>query len=178
MSETLTVYFVPRTGHVLGTVTRAAGSPTPRAASPETVLVRGGFQGRVDPSFPGFLVPSPQLSTLTLPPDLKLVLSPLGFEVLPQIDAVQPLMGRVRDISMDTNSVRVTVEVAVAQEEPVWVLITREEMIVPRIVVKQVAKGESSVLINLDAPQPGGTYQVLALVGDHLPFAQEVTVGD
>lgn len=183
MSETMTAYFVSRTGHVLGAVTRAAGAipPVPRAASLEDVLVRGGFKNPspLDPSFPGFLMPARELSTLVFAPDLRLVPDPLEFQVLAQIDAVQHLALDVRSISLALTSgpTKVTVQVdhEVPQEEPVWVLITGGTLTEPRIGAGIIPGSTNTGALDVAALSPG-TYSVLALVRDHVPFAAKISI--
>jgi hypothetical protein len=188
MSETMTVYFASKTGHVLGAVTRAAGTiPTPsRAPSLEDVLVRGGFEGPapgsvggVDLTFPGFPVSPEELSTLVVVPDLKVMPAPLKFQVLAQADVVQdlPLNVKVTGISLTFNpttgvaTIKVTVDVAVLQAEPVLFLIAGGALAAPRIavgVIKQNSTAsEDLTLVDL----PRGQYHVLALVRGHRPFA-------
>lgn len=189
MSETLTAYFSSRTGHVLGAVTRAAGAipSPPRAASLEDVLVRGGYEGpdpssggSVDPSFPGFLVPARELSTLVLAPDPRLLPAPLKFQVPVQTDVVQPLRLHVEEISLTfipatgSATVKVTVVNPVTQAEPVLVLIAGGALTEPRIAVGAILASGREVSIDL-ANLPAATYHALALVRGHLPFAAKVS---
>ena len=187
MSETMTVYFASRTGHVLGAVTQAAGAiPTvPRAPSLEDVLVRGGFDGpeprigiSVGPLFPGFLVPASELSTLVLAPELSVFAAPLRFQALTQADLVQRLTLTVvrLDLEKSTSDIQVTVTLAapVTQPEPVTVLISDGTLTAPRILIGSIVSGSSAILTLQSLPD--GTYNLLALVRGHRPFAQELSL--
>lgn len=187
MSETMTVYFASRTGHVLGAVTRAAGAipPVPRAPSSEDVLVRGGFEqpasgGTVDPLFPGFLIPASELSTLALAPEPGVFLAPLRFQALAQADLVQQLSTlTVKTVVIERSTtdvkVKVTLSAPVTQVEPMTVLLSDGTLTAPRILAGSVSETTDSGTIILPT-LPGGTYIALALVRGHRPFAGKSTI--
>jgi len=124
-------------------------------------------------------MPARELSTLVLAPDSRLVPAPLQFQVLAQIDAVQGLPLNIQKVSLalTTGSTKVTVAATqeVPQEEVMWVLIVGGTLTEPRIGVGIISRGTSSGVVDV-AALPQGTYNVFALVRDHVPFAARITI--
>jgi len=191
MSETMTVYFASRTGHVLGAATRAAGMvpATPRAASVEEVLVQVPLAPAVsiDLDFPGFLVPAQELSTLVLATDLNLVLNPLGFQILSQTDSVLPLdvTPKIAGVTLRSIPTTGTTEITIGldpsdvdrtQDRPALALIVDDKLTVLRIAPGVVPKTVPVAVMEVP-PLPRGSYHVMALVSGRLPFAAVVDLG-
>jgi hypothetical protein len=179
MSEILTVYFSSRTGHVLGAVTRAAGTipSPPRAASLEDVLVRGVKTFFPYPAFLSFLVPATELSTLVLPPHPSLLPKPLDFQVPAQIDKVERLPNlTVTSVDLTATEITVAVYPAVAEDTAVWVLIIGNTLTVPRIASGVIFAGNTEAKLPLGTTLAPGNYDVLTLVRRHQLFAVTATI--
>jgi|GEM_PF-3538827 len=176
MSETLTVYFVSKTGHVLGAVGRIADatqeSPQ-QTPSLESVLVRGLEQ---EPATE-ILVPAAELSTLVLPPNPDLLLNPLAFQVPARGNGVQLLNEDlvVSGITLSDRKVTVALGADLTQAEAVWVLITGGALKVPLVANGTIPAGKFSIDLTI-GPLAPGTYQSLVLVREHQPFVQTDTI--
>jgi len=175
MSATMQVYFVTRTGHVLGAVSRAAGGPKAgqKAASQEDVAVRGV------PTLitSEFLVPAKELSTLVQAANPNLLLQPLAFQVTAGDSEAQPLPLPVLTVSSVTLKVQeVTVDVGskVTAEEKVWVLIAGGALTAPRIAAGAILKDEKSTTLPLETLAQV-EHRVLVLVSRRQPFAAKLT---
>jgi len=176
MSETLTVYFVSRTGHVLGAVGRAADvtqEPPQKTPSLESVLVRGVEQ---DPAIE-ILVPAAELSTLAIPPHPKLPLQPRALQVSAETNDVQVLAedSIVSGIVLSERQITIGVEADVKKPAPVWVLITGGGLKAPLVVVGVFPAGEFQIDLSI-GPLAPGTYQSLVLVREIQPFVQTDSV--
>ena len=173
MSATMQVYFVTRTGHVLGAVSRAAGGPKAgqKAASQEDVAVRGV------PTLitSEFLVPAKELSTLVQAANPNLPLQPLAFQVTADGSEAQPLpVLTVSSVTLKVQEVTVDVGSKVTAEEKVWVLIAGGALTAPRIAAGAILKDEKSTTLPLETLAQV-EHRVLVLVSRRQPFAAKLT---
>ncbi len=183
MSGNMTVFFVERTGHVLGAVTRAAGAGQVSRKGPiqEDVLTELTLVGSA--SLPSvslqFLVPGKELSTLVVDPLPELLLQPLSFHAPKEVDAqgieqrpkeVKQLPGRVPTVNIDAREVKVELS---GTGGPIlvnaWVMVAGGALKAPLIVTGS-AKEPGPTSFALPRLDPG-TYRVLVLVAGWSPFA-------
>jgi hypothetical protein len=176
----MTVFFVERTGHVLGAVTRNSGDdPASRKGPiPEDVLIRfiDGSQA---------LIAGKELSALVVAPLPDLLLAPLYFHAPKAPDAPPGTEPRPKDVKRLPKA-PVTVTLAAAgitvdlghdatKNENVWLLIVGGTLAEPFLAEGTIKEQTSSIFI----PGPGLTmsvnYQILVLVEDHSTFLNQLT---
>jgi hypothetical protein len=187
MSEKMTAFFVERTGHVLGAVTRAAGNGQASRMGPiqEDVLVEisglsgSGSGATVTPM--QFLVPGKELSTLVVNPLPAVLLQPLAFHAPKETDAqgvvqrpkeVKQLPGRTLSfISVTATQITVSLPTPGATKtESTWIMVAGKALAAPLIITGDIAKSASTASFAIPQLAPG-VYQVLVLVEEWLPFA-------
>ena len=182
MTNKMTLILVKKTGHVLGVVTRESdpeGPLEPAGVAGEELLVR--FVG--DPTAATFndaqfLVPANELAVEVKDFDQVVVTRPREF----WLNADKQVVGTGANPTVDNpnptpnTQIRVTAAAAATVKTPVWIQVSSTT----DPTNTQVRQGEIDVgqnLVNLDVlPLDSGDHYVLALVGGHAVFVDEITV--
>ncbi|HEV7669574.1 MAG TPA: hypothetical protein VGS22_13705 [Thermoanaerobaculia bacterium] len=169
MSATMTVFFVERTGHVLGAVTRNSGDDqaSRKGPIPEDVLIRflDGSQA---------LIPGKELSTLVVAPLPDLLLAPLYFHAPKATDAppgteprpkeVKRLPDLVVTVKVFVDGVEVGFTAKVDKDEKVWILVSGGTLASPIFIEGFIEKDQDKKLFPSPSLDKDVIYQVLALV--------------
>jgi hypothetical protein len=186
MSGRMTVFFVERTGHVLGAVTRTSGASPDSQKGPiqEDVLV--GIPGEeasgVGIGFPQFAVPGKHLSRLAVDPVGMLLLQPSYFHA-PKAKDAQGIEQRPNGVEqlpeLKVNAellstapvIRIHLTTPAAKGgEQVWIMITGGALPEPLFI--EPVFDENKDLVDFPIPALAGqAHQVLVLVEKRLPFA-------
>jgi len=175
MSASMTVFFVERTGHLLGAVTRNSGVAPASRKGPisEDLLFRfkDGTQATVSGN---------HLSTLLVAPLPEVPLAPLDFHAPKATDAPPGTAPRPKDVkrlpaapvsvTLYSDGILVDLGRFATKNENVWILVAGGTLAEPLFVEGTIEKDSQGTTLLTPALAKGVFYQVLALVEDHATF--------
>jgi hypothetical protein len=171
MTDKITLLFVEHTGHVLAAVSRSADPTGPISAGE---LAAGGLLVRGLRDQVQFEVPSVQLAVLTLDLDPVVLLQPRAYAIV-QEQAVPLPSTPAPTVTLTAINVEVKLNDDAPAETKVWLQIEGGNLTAPVVTQGLISTGEKSVILPIE-PLGLGTYDVLVLVVDYLPFVHHVVL--